>query len=447
LERARTYALCSYSRFEQYLPQGDIPSGWTDTGYDNDNGERLWIKKPFDGTIDEWSLGDIDNEGGTNASIEWNSRLRSTKTYPSSGDSVILRTRDFKEIAKTVFNGTFLSLVNDEINSVFFWNDDDSAIPPVASNVNYAYPEGTENWLNKIAVAHTYQLMDINPESEDSILKISFKDFMADLKALFNDQIFWWISTDGVLHIEHLKYIDAAKLILDLTKEAIPNTIYLNNKELLSESSAWKYDKSEMFSLVNFQIANSGNKDFNDNNITYDKIVSNKRNEDIRDTLATKKITTDVRYCIENPSDLENGMILLNHDSNFNTVVANVPISNTAFENGNIALSNILNRYKYEGIFLNGKINDIPVAFDVTTRTRVGKEITIKGIYDYEYFKSKLGVGRIESLTHDLDKEETSMPLRYRFGSGTVSDTFTLMVSEVGDFVGAEDVEFDFGTI
>ncbi len=447
VHKASTHALCKYSRFEKYVAQGDTPpvSGWTDTEYDNSNNERLWVKKPFDGTITEWNLGDIDDAGGTNASLEWDVRLKSNKVYPSSVESVVLQTRDFREIVQDVYNGTFLSLVNNDINSVFFWNDPDSDIPDVSANVNYAYQQGTENWLNKIAAAHTYQLKEINTDSEDSILKINFKDLMSDLKALFNNQIFWWVDILGVLHLEHLKYIDEAKVILDITKTATPNTPYLNNMELLTEISSWKFDKSEMYSLVNFQIANSGYKDFNDNNITYDKIVSNKRNEDIRNTLATKNITTDIRYCIENPSDIENGMILINHDSNYNAVISKVPISNTDFENGNLALSNILNRYKYEGIFLDAKINNIPVVFDVTTRTKVGKEIKLKGIYDYEYFKSKISIGRIESLIHDLDREHTKISLRYRFGSGSVSDTFILMVSEVGDFTGAEDVQFDFG--
>jgi hypothetical protein len=398
------------------------------------------VKKPFDGSITEWELGDIDSSGGTNASIEWDVKLKSTKTYPSSEDSVTLQTRDFKEIVKTVFNGTFLSLVNDDINSSFFWNDSD---PNITVDEGKNYFTGDTNWLNNIAVAHTYQLQETNNDSEDSILKMSFKDLMADMKAEWNNQIFWWVSTDGVLHIEHLKYIDIAKQTLDLT--VVDESPYLNNIKLLDEISSWKYDKSEMFSLVNFQIANSGYKDFTDNNITYDKIVSNKRNEDIRNTISTRKITTDIRYCIENPSDLENGMILLNHDAEYNTIVAHVPISNVSFENGNLALSNILNRYKYEGIFFSGKINGVSVDFDVTTRTKVGKEITLKGIYNYEYFKSKIGVGRIETMTHDLKMEHTVITLRYRFGSGTISDTFVLMVSEVGDYVGAENVQFDFG--
>jgi hypothetical protein len=449
--KIRTRALCRFSRFESWEKNdGSTPvgSGWTDTGQ-IDGDVRLWIKKPFDGSITTWTKGSIDTNGGSNSGFEWDESLNSSKlkNYPSSDESVTLSGRSLYDIIKTVYNGTHASLVNYDVESTFFWNDTDSLIT-VATGINYF--TGQENFLNNIIGAHTYQLQDVNVDSDDATLALTFKDFMADLKALFNNQIFWWIEADtGTLKIEHLKYIDIAKEVLDVVtprdSELDPKTPYDKNIQLLSEISSWSYEKSEMFSIIDFKIANAGYKDFTENIITYEKIVSNKRNEDIRATISTKKTTTDIRYCIENPSDIENGVILLNYDSDNEVAVANVPVANVSFENGNLALSTLLNRYKYEGVFLEGTINGNDVEFDITSRTKVGKEFLLKGIYDYDYFKSKLGIGRIESIEHNLEEETTRVSLKYRFGSDANTDTFILMVSEIGDFTGAVDTQFDFG--
>ena len=439
----KTLCTCKFSRFERRLPDGEELEGWIDTGYIDSNAKRLWVKIPFDGAITDWTIGSIQpagNLGGT----EYRSSITSSKleNYPSADNSLTLQTRDFRDVVKTMYNSTYPSLTNNDINSVFFWNDPSTEIS-VETGINYVTTE--TNWLNNIACAHTYQLKTEDNESQESTLEISFKELMDDLKVFFNKQIFWWIEEDGTLNIEHIEYIDknADRSILDLTDTE--SDVFSYNQGLLSELSKWSHDKSEMFSLVEFKMLNSDYVDFTKNKITYDKIVSNKRNEDIQWTLATKIISTDIRYGIESPDDLENGMFLLNHDNNNDVIVANVPVSNILFENGNLALSNILTRYKYEGIFLSGTINGSNVLFDITTRTKVGKEFTIKGIYNYEYFQNILGVGRIKTLTHDLNKENTKITLTYRFGSGSHSDNFILMVSEVGDYTGATDVQFNFG--
>jgi hypothetical protein len=447
-QKYRTRATIKFSRFEQKVTDGESPvgSGWDDSGYVDNNNKRLFTKKPFDGTDYGWTRGSIDTTPGTVGGRDYIQKINSTKlsNYPDGDTSLQVQGMDFKVVTQSVYNGTFETLTNRSINSAFFWNDSDSVVT-VDSGINYITNE--ENHLNNISAVHTYQFKNEDDDSEDSILRISFKDLISDIKKLFNFQVFWWIDTSDVLHIEHIKYIDLpdARQIMDLTISATDNTPYLKNQRLLSEISNYNYEKSEMYSLVEFKIVNSGYTDFTENKIVFDKIVSNKRNKDIKDTITTQVLSTDLKYAVHSPGDLENGIVLINHDGNYNSVSANSPISNRDIENGNLALSNILLTYKYEGTYLDGKINGSNVSFDITTRTKKGREFTIKGIYDYDYFKNILGVGFIQSLTHDLENESTKITLSYRFGSGVESDQFLLMISEVGDYDGAENIMYNLG--
>lgn len=444
-DRYITLCTCKFSRFESDVKDGELPVGdnWVDTGYVDSNNKRKWVKKPFDGTVTDWTLGSIKGAGNLGG-VDYQSSLMSSKkaNYPSSDNSFTVQTRSLKDIVKNLYTRTFPSLLNNDVNSVFFWNDPSSEIT-VSDGINYFTKNN--NWLNNIACAHTYQLKTENTNLTDSKLEVSPKEMLTELKLFFNNQIYWWISTDGVLHLEHLSYIDrdSGRDIIDLTDSA--SVSYVNNSDLLTEISSFSYDNAEMFSLVEFEIINSGYVDFTKNSMSFKKIVSNKRNKDIRDLRSTKIISTDIRYGIENPTDLDNGMFLLNHDDNYDVIIAPTPISKREFENGHLAISNILLDYKYEGVFLDGTINGKYEQFDITARTKLGKEFTIRGIYNNDFFQNILGVGFVNSIIHDLNSENTQITMKYRFGSGEQSDGFLLMVSNEGDYEGAEDVQFNLG--
>lgn len=439
-KRRKVYCTATFTRFEAWVKVGETPvgTGWTDSEYINSNGLQLWYKKPYDGAYaDDWTLGALDTSGGKIDGMDWHEKITSTINYPDSDDNITVQSRSLYEVIKTVYNGTHPSLVNADVKSVFFWNDADENLT-VAAGINYATE--LDQKLNNIACVHTYQFKEADEESEDAKLEISLKETLTDLKALFNNQIYWFVDENLDLHIEHLKYIDETKTTLDLTE----GTPYTSNTKLLSELQRWNYQKEKMYSRIEVGCINSGYKDFTDNLITFDKIVSNKRNEDIRNEISTKIFSTDLKYCVLNPTDLDNGLLLVNHDADYNSINALVPIEGIEFENGNLALSNLLKDYRYEGTFTEGRINGESLEFPVTSRTKSGIEFTIKGIYDYDFFKNIVGVGMIQSLKHDFDRESTTITLLHRFGSDAETDVFMLMVSMVGDFEGATDIRYDF---
>lgn len=441
-KKVRTWCTASFSRFEQWVTDGETPVGenWNDTGF-TQSGKRLYVKLPFDGATSTWNLESPTGSGETDG-FQYDHSQTTSLVYPSSSNSLVVDSRPLYDIIKDVYTNTHSSLATKDVESVFFWNDTDPLIT-VDAGINYI--TNKSNYLNNIDCVHTYSFQSANQNSDDAVLEVSLKDLLNDLKYMFGNQIFWWVESDGTLRIEHLKYIDLTKSTLDITREATDPTIYNSNIKLLSEISSWSYDKSKMYSLIEYNMINAGYQDFTENKITFNKIVSNKRNEDIKLNVTTSIISTDVRFCVENPTELENGMILVNHDGLHTMINAIVPISGVLFDNGNLALSNILKNFKYEGVFLEGYINGGFTQFDITSRTKDGKDFILKGIFEYDYFKTKLGVGRIESLTHNLDQEITKVTLRYRFGSDAETDVFILMVSKVGDFTGATDIQFNFG--
>ena len=434
-----TMATCKFSRFEQYLPIGEIPDGnWTETTYIQ-SGKKLWYKKPFDEAYkDDWTRSALDNNDGYLAGVSYRSKITSKVNYPSEDNSVALPSRELRDVIRTVFNQTHQNYATSDVVSGFLWNDTISYID-TSDGLNYI--SKAQNYLNNIACIHTYSLKTGEQDADDSELLVSFKKLMEDLKKLFGYQIYWWVEPDKTLRIEHLKYIDLSRTVKDVS---IGTSEYNRNNLLLSEISSWSYDKAKMFSLIEYNTINSGYKDFAKSKITFDKIVSNKRNQDIKQTYTTEISSTDIRYCIENPADLENGMILATHD---NYVVRNgmCPISGVEYENGELAISNLLTNFKYEGVFTIGKINGSSVEFDVTTRTKSGKEFILKGIYLYDFFKNTVGVGIIDSVEFNPDKETTKIKLKYRYNSTSQTDEFILMVSKEGDYELATDIEFNFG--
>jgi hypothetical protein len=448
IKKRRVYCTCKYTRFEAWMPDAitpPVPSvGWNvhPTITRNSGNETLWTLAPYAGAT-EWTLGSLNTTGGTIGGIgDWVEKITSSRlgNYPGGDASVIKPSRSLYDIIKTIYTGTHPSLVNKDVKSTFFWNDVD---PNITIGTGLNYFTNADNFLNNIACVHTYQFQTPSEDLDDSKLSISIRKMLDNLKMWFNHQIFWFVDSDGDLHIEHISYVDLVRSYKDLTAESGTTS----SAALITEIQKWTYDKSKMFSLISFNVDNGGYKDFTNNKITFPKIVSNKRGKDISNTNKIDILTMDVRYCVEFPSDLSNGLVLVNHDDSYNSVSAYVPLANVEWENGNLALSNILNTFAYEGVFSTGTINGTPRDFQVTIRSKKGKTITTKGIQNYDFFKTIIGIGMIESTDYDLNEELTETTLLYRFGSDSQSDVFELMTAIEGDYVGAVSTLYDFGEV
>jgi hypothetical protein len=228
---------------------------------------------------------------------------------------------------------------------------------------------------------------------------------MENLKILFYKNLFWWVDVSGTLHIEHLKY-------LDLTS----NYKNLENVALTRETKKFSYDKSDSYETIKLSMTNASFSDFTDNEINNDHIASNERGSDDMETEESVEIfTTDLKHCIENANDNDNGLLLLACDSENNCMNASVQLADKEFENGYLALSTILNSYcTYHNISYSGKINGDVVAYETLSKIKQGKEFSVKGILakspgnGYRSIVTKIGTGLIKSYTFNLSKQTSS---------------------------------------
>jgi hypothetical protein len=392
-------------------------------------GKRLWIRKPFNGTVTDWSLQSKDSSGGNNGSFEWGEKQQTIKAYPSSDNSRTFDSvRELKEVIRTIYNNMSAMLATKEIHSTFFWNDNEGDL-----NILDSWPSGTNyvtlqpNELNRLGCIHTadFDTDDTELDKENQTLEISFTDMMDDLRRLW--PIYWFVDLDGDLHIEHIKYLD-----LTLT------TVDVRGNPLLDETLKWGYNKELMFSDIEYDTINSGYRDFTGNATEFNKIASNKRNIDLTLELTTEILSTDIKYCIENPGDLQNGLTVVAYDTDFKMINAYVPILKRVFENGAIALSNLLIKYwTYEGVWTTGKINSVDYEFTETARTKIGKEIDLQNIIDVDgsgdevrFITTEIGIGMIKSMTQDFDRGiTTGITLVYRYDSNPETNTFQLVTT------------------
>lgn len=441
------YGIAEFSREEFYLAD---PIGWdentdnlippaTDSGWDwttqFKNGKRLWVRTPFNDAEDTWLLENKVTALRTTHPefyFVYHYSQTSTKQYPVNNNSIeITEAIDLREVIRKVYCGSDESLIGKNVYSSFFWNDEQSAEIEAAlydngTDSNYVSGE-LPNPLNQISVIHTNDLStETVTDEEKSILNISGKQLIEDLIVLF-PQLYWYIDADSNLHIEHIKFFDRINKAKNLLNEAY--SYILNYKQ-------WEYVKEKMFSIEEYETKNSGYTDFQTSTVKFDKIVSNKRGEDIKATYTTQKLTTDIQYCIENPNSLDNGMILVCYevkDGDNIVKYGNGQKSGKSIVNGDLSISTLLEKYaRYEGTYKTGRINDKEYTFEFTRRVRQGKEIAFKGIFTDKLIFNNVGTGLLKSSTTDYTNELTKCTFMYRYsdiavggGGESIIDTGT----------------------
>lgn len=168
------------------------------------------------------------------------------------------------------------------------------------------------------------------------------------------------------------------------------------------------------------------------------KIVSNKRNQDLDSLVTTLIFSSDARYAVMNPNDLKDGLIIVAVGPDNKVMNKTGKISNLFETNGFLALSNILLDFlRYEGVWLEGKINGEYNTFSTSERNKVGVEIKVQGILKSLFYTTQIGIGLVDEGTLDFDNENTSLMLRYRYNSSVNGDVFVLAFQKQSDFVGA----------
>ncbi|MFW5879359.1 MAG: hypothetical protein ACOCUV_00900 [bacterium] len=468
------YCTCIFSREEIITkdengvpqePEG-FGEGWEprETAPDGQAGYTLYTRLPYNGAYTEWTLGDeIIADGDPyedNGYFRWSNKLTSKRNYPREDITENFSNAiDLYTLIKYIYNNT--AYPSGDVKSTFLWNDYESDIPTLSAGQNYA--TSSHNWFNNTVCLPTINLkQNIDTSNDDSKLELSFKDFMEDFRQFFalvgQGNLYWFIqlnSTTGEydLRIEHIEFLDIASGVYTF-KNLQSNETY---RKYLEETYNYSYDDSDMFRQITMENVNSGYQGFKENEVIFEKIVSNTRDKDLLLETQTKIFSTDIQFAKENPNDLENGLIWLDIDENDEVVRSDV--YGLEVPNGRLALSNLLNSgiFRYEGVWENGTINGtIGKSFENTLRNLMCENFSIPDIHIAEFITTGIGKGMTESIEFDPEKLTTNLKLAFRkmnapsdislkSGETTNLDGFYLMVQKESDFTGAENIYFDFG--
>lgn len=326
--RISLYCTTSYSREEVRKvdvisntdPSGYVPpqgEGWNLRSKIKINGQNghLWTRKPFNGSFsDNWVLQDvITNTGSQSNHFEWTKKRTTKLNYINSDNSKILTTTtNTRDFLNYVFRNTSNVFENKNVYSTFLFNDFEEELPILANKIgqNYNYVTMGQNYLIDTSFILTRNLIpDLELSDKSSFPEITLKDILDDLSKFFAGNLYWFMDDDLNLHIEHIKYLDLTRNIVDL-----------RNREELDYTNKWNYDKSTMFNKIELRQINSGGVDFTENLILFDKIVSNKRNVDIKNQFETSIFSSDIRYAVEQPNNLEQGIVFVAFESNKKTI-------------------------------------------------------------------------------------------------------------------------------
>lgn len=422
--------ICNESEIGDIIPPARNV-GWVQTPT-IEKGLRLWVRKPFNDEDDTlgWSLGDQIN-GGKFQSYNTEHRRTTKRIYPvDTTKSKVLNTCvDLRDTIKILFNQTHPDYATKNVISTFFWNDLETEFVTLqGNNSGLNYVNNKANFLNNIAVLHTLDLKTENTETQqqEGTFKVCLYDFLEDLKFRFKTykygQLCWWITDNLDLRIEHTanfdNYADINGNVLNYTTQPLIQEDYHDE---------FDYEPENMPKKITFDQINAGYPDFTGNTIKFDRISSSKRYKNDENVIKNKCTitTTDLRYCIENANNLDEGLILINYNQVGDQFVAayrDTQIQGVQVLNGNLSFSTILRNFATkEGTYINGQINDENVLFDNTTYSKKGIEIIVKGIIDNRFFDTNIDrAGLVKTLTHDFENRVTKITLIYRIKSGLI---------------------------
>lgn len=488
----RIYLEISVTRDEISIPNDENGNpvepngtGWEDRGEDPAQpGNHFYTRTPFGGAYGikdtggaNWDTVFVETNGSKSgydgamlADNKVYAYIKSTINYPTGedGDNVVTVTKssDLKDYIKYLYNNTCNELTvnpyaTKDVYSTFFFNDNESDVPFLIQNPGFNYASKKINYLNNIKVFFKKELKIETDEADnqtrpsdkvaENLTLTTFKDFMDNLNHLFIDKLFWWVDSNLDLHIEHVHYVDTVLRAdtYDLASDPI-------QAPLLTYSRKWSYDKEDQYSEYKFTMIDAGYVDFTNNKIRFGKESSNIRGKDRKKEITIHYITTDVQYCLENPNDLESGIVLLCQDSAGTQIDINGLVSGQKVSNGALSLSNIIMEYgRYDGTTIDGYVNGRAVSYETTSYTKVGIDHTLKGtvlaLFYNTYSENPdtgIGIGLMDGGTLDIDKGFTKIKLRYRFLTEALTDQWVMAIQNATDpFEDAQDIIYDINNI
>lgn len=455
---------CKFSREEQFVPTSDgtitgdivlpIGDGWGTepispipkiSSINGGTWGYVFARPPFNGAYaNTWSLQDPESNttDAGSTGFYWTVKRTTKIDYPSSeednGEFTIQGAIGLKDFLTTIYRGTSPELATKEVKSLFFFNDGEADFDFMDGRAGSNYVTNLPNELNNLKTFRTYILKtETDEDSKDDEFKLSFKKVLEDLQKLF--PIKYHIDSNLDLWLEHVKFYELQKQPVGIA----------SRRELIN-TYQYQFDTSDLFGEKIYNQKNSGYKDFSKNVVLFDQSVSNKRNKDTGMEITTEIFSTDLQYCLENPNNLEDGLVLvLAKDGTITNEIGQ--ISGTEQVNGALSLSQLLRKYwTYEGVWFTGKINGQPTEFVNTVRSKTGIELKYSKIEPSLFYLTQIGVGLIDDGSLDFDSEITTIKLRYRYTSSELGEQRSYLVTKLNslyDFDNTNDAAMPSGAL
>ena len=130
-------------------------------------------------------------------------------------------------------------------------------------------------------------------------------------------------------------------------------------------------------------------------------------------------MSADITGALENPSDLQNGLILVaytvNEYGDNEMITGTGQITGNDVANGVLATPYLLKQFgRYEGTWHKGIIDGEEKDYIFSRRCRLGEDIKLKGIIKENYLFTDMGVALIKEKKLDYQNENTVCTPVYR---------------------------------
>jgi len=295
--------------------------------------------------------------------------------------------------------------------STFFQND---ALPPEApaditaymtANPTHNYVCEEVNKLNYLMIAQKSDTVDPNATQQATLGMLSFNELIEILFGIWN--VFWYIDSNGDFRIEHASYFEKVLGAIDLTNIAYINQ-YTQNLWIF-RTNKYSFTKDKMPGLERWTFMEQHYEDFIGEPITYDRILSNTRIEQIEKDYQILNVTTDIMYIyqvdqgnLDGPIStdgftimqtyLDTGVYYLENEAGI--------LSGISLPNNHLSVANLQDRYwRHERVLIEGRMNREDIIFDSAIRTK--KQIPIEfplccdSFNELTLIKTQIGNGEV----------------------------------------------------
>lgn len=308
------------------------------------------------------------------------------------------------------------------MRSTYLFND---ALPPEAPAAIdiYITANPTHNYVseavNRFNGLHLAEVDGLTTDAADDH-KITFEKLMQILR--YKLRAYWYIDTEGYLRIEHEKYFRTMAAQMNVTS----NTYTKFKPEV--DIEVYNYEKSDIYSLIQYEENNESNADFIADPIEYNYIKTSTKKKDIN-----VQVSTDLSYIVNNPDDAAVDGFLLVETEEPSIVIPIFGASRTSgyyYQNQYLSWYSLFPIYfKYFGEADSADINN-GTTLTLDHVKEFMRQVGIKFYYGsainwYQPVTLMRGTGWIKKIEHDLSSGFYTLDVGFSPATGTIAEDVT----------------------